>query len=334
MADLSTVPITPETYVGFDTITSQYQRRILKRGFQFNVMLVGQSGLGKSTLMNTLFAAHLSDSTGRNNAEDSIARTPEIQTVSRVVQENDVRLQLTIIDTPGYGDQVNNEKCWEPLMKYIKDQHSLYLRKELTAQRERHLDDTRVHCVLFFIAPTGHGLKPLDIIVLKKLTENANVIPVIAKSDSMTLDERAAFKARLQAEFEEHGLRFYPRDVETEEQHYAEQVRAHLPFAVVGSEQTVEVDGGLVHVRRNKWGIINVEDPNHCEFALLRSFLLTTNLLDLIESTAQDHYETFRSRQLLALKEQAPKKKPVSTTATTTTTTPGSATASVAGSVK
>jgi hypothetical protein len=30
---------------------------------------------------------------------------------------------------------------WDPIVKYIKDQHSAYLRKELTAQRERYMDE-------------------------------------------------------------------------------------------------------------------------------------------------------------------------------------------------
>jgi hypothetical protein len=50
-----------------------------------------------------------------------------------------VRLRLNIVDTPGYGDLVNNDRCWDPIVKYIKDQHSAYLRKELTAQRERYV---------------------------------------------------------------------------------------------------------------------------------------------------------------------------------------------------
>lgn len=37
----------------------------------------------------------------------------------------------------------------------------------------------------------------------------------------------------------------------------------------------------------------------------LRNFLTKTHLQDLIESTAQIHYESFRSKQLLALKEQS-----------------------------
>lgn len=42
---------------------------------------------------------------------------------------------------------------WDPIIKYIKDQHSAYLRKELTAMRDRYITDTRIHCCLFFINP-------------------------------------------------------------------------------------------------------------------------------------------------------------------------------------
>ena len=49
---------------------------------------------------------------------------------------------------------------WDPIVKYIKDQHSAYLRKELTAQRERYIQDTRIHCCLFFIQPSGHAFVP------------------------------------------------------------------------------------------------------------------------------------------------------------------------------
>jgi septin 3/9/12 len=40
-------------------------------------------------------------------------------------------------------------------------------------------------------------LKAIDVIVLKRLVEITNVIPVIAKSDSLTIEERAAFKQRV-----------------------------------------------------------------------------------------------------------------------------------------
>lgn len=76
-----------------------------------------------------------------------------------------------------------------------------------------------------------------------------------------------------------------------------------IPFAVVGSERNVIIDGKSVRGRKNRWGVVNVEDETHCEFVQLRNFLTRTHLQDLIETTAQIHYEAFRSKQLLALKE-------------------------------
>lgn len=146
--------------------------------------------------------------------DETIRSTTEIQAVSHVVEENGVRLRLNIVDTPGYGDLVNNDRCWDPIVKYIKDQHSAYLRKELTAQRERYIQDTRIHCCLFFIQPSGHSLKPIDIVVLKKLSDVVNVVPVIAKADTLTIEERLAFKERIKEEFAFHNLKMYPYDNE------------------------------------------------------------------------------------------------------------------------
>jgi septin 3/9/12 len=280
----------------------------LKRGFQFNIICVGQTGLGKSTLINTIFAAHLIDSKGRLTVNEPVRQTTEIQAVSHVIEEKGVRLRLNIVDTPGYGDQINNDRCWDPIVKYIKDQHSAYLRKELTAQRDRYIQDTRIHCCLFFIQPSGHALKPIDIVVLKKLSDVVNVVPVIAKSDSLTLAERQAFKQRIKAEFAFHNLKMYPYDndeFDEEERALNTQIKNKIPFAVVGSEKTLNIDGKMVRARANKWGVVNIENENHCEFVQLRDFLTRTHLQDLIETTAQIHYESFRAKQLLALKESS-----------------------------
>lgn len=51
--------------------------------------------------------------------------------------------------------------------------------------------------------------------------------------------------------------------------------------------------------------LLLVEDENHCEFVYLRNFLTRTHLQDLIETTSQIHYESFRAKQLLALKESS-----------------------------
>ncbi|EEB95068.1 hypothetical protein MPER_06020, partial [Moniliophthora perniciosa FA553] len=233
----------------------------------FNVLVVGQTGLGKSTLINTIFASHLMDSKGRFVSDEPVRQTTEIQVVSHVIVENGVKLRLNIVDTPGYGDQITNEGCWDPIMKYIKDQHSSYLRKELTAQRDRYIQDTRIHCCLYFINPTGHSLRPIDVIVMKKLAEVVNVVPVIAKADTLTIEERESFKEKIREELVYNNIRLYPFDKEEddeEEVRLNESIRDIIPFAVVGSEQNVLIDGRSVRGRKNRWGVVNVEDPNHC----------------------------------------------------------------------
>lgn len=67
--------------------------------------------------------------------------------------------------------------------------------------RDKHIPDTRIHAALYFIAPTGHTLKAIDIVVMKRLSEVVNVVPVIAKSDSLTLEEREVFKQRVRRAF-------------------------------------------------------------------------------------------------------------------------------------
>ncbi|AOA64897.1 Component of the septin ring, required for cytokinesis [Komagataella phaffii CBS 7435] len=300
--------VQPKNYVGFDTITTQIENRLLKRGFELNVMLVGQSGLGKSTLVNTLFATHLVDSNGRKSTFEPVERTVEIKSTSQILNENNVNLKLNVIDTPGFGDQINNDKCWEPILQYIKEQNSTYLRKELTAQRERYIPDTRVHCVLYFIQPNGKGLRNLDIQVLSKLTTVVNVIPVIAKADTLTTEERTKFKSILHTQFEKHDLNFFPydnEDLSEEELTLNQDIRSLLPFAVIGSENEIStIDGQVIRGRRTRWGLINVEDVTQCEFVYLRDFLTRTHLHDLIETTSVVHYETYRSKQLIALKEK------------------------------
>ncbi|RKO92421.1 Septin-type guanine nucleotide-binding (G) domain-containing protein [Blyttiomyces helicus] len=309
--------VTLTGYVGFDTITQQIEKKLLKRGFTFNLMVVGRTGLGKSTLVNTLFSSHLLDSKAPKRAVDSIRQTTEIQNTTNVIEENGVRLKLTITDTPGYGDQVNNENCWEPIVRYIREQYATYLRKELTPNREKRLPDTRIHAVLFFIAPTGHALSPLDVTVMKKLSEVANVIPIISKADSLTLEERLAFKRRIKEEIDFHGIRVYPYvDIEDDvilsesdriEKQTVQMIREMIPFAVVGSERNIVIDGKAVRGRRTRWGMINVENEAHCEFIHLRNFLTRTHLQDMIETTSQVHYEAFRTKQILAFKDSSPR---------------------------
>jgi hypothetical protein len=42
-----------------------------------------------------------------------------LKTDNLVIEENGVKLRLNIVDTPGYGDQVNNDR-WYVLLVYLR----------------------------------------------------------------------------------------------------------------------------------------------------------------------------------------------------------------------
>lgn len=55
-------------------------------------------------------------------------------------------------------------------MDYIDTQFENYLQEELKIKRSLfNYHDTRIHICLYFIAPTGHSLKSLDLVTMKKL---------------------------------------------------------------------------------------------------------------------------------------------------------------------
>lgn len=64
-------------------MSSASVRQCQSMGLGHNCSLTsGQTGLGKSTLINTIFASHLIDSKGRLQPDEQIRSTTEIQTVS------------------------------------------------------------------------------------------------------------------------------------------------------------------------------------------------------------------------------------------------------------
>ncbi|XP_031695504.1 septin-7-like [Anarrhichthys ocellatus] len=73
-----------------------------------------------------------------------------------LVKEGGVQLTLTIVDTPGFGDAVDNSNCWQPVINYIDSKCEDFLNAESRVNR-RSMPDNRVHCCLYFIGPSGHG---------------------------------------------------------------------------------------------------------------------------------------------------------------------------------
>ena len=78
-----------------------------------------------------------------------------MEIIKAELEEKQFKTKLTVIDTPGFGDYVNNRDSWAPIVDFIDDQHEAYMRQEQQPQRHDKID-LRVHACLYFIRPTGH----------------------------------------------------------------------------------------------------------------------------------------------------------------------------------
>ncbi|KAK6362351.1 Cell division control protein 3 [Orbilia blumenaviensis] len=290
-------------YVGFANLPNQWHRKSVRKGFNFNVMVVGESGLGKSTLVNTLFNTSLYPPKERKGPSlEIIPKTVSIQSISADIEENGVRLRLTVVDTPGFGDFVNNDESWRPIIDNIEQRFDAYLDAENKVNRIN-IVDNRIHACVYFIQPTGHSLKPLDIEVMRRLHTKVNLIPVIAKADTLTDEEIALFKKRILADIQHHSIRIFegPRYELDDDETIAEnnEIMSKVPFAVVGANTEVtDNNGRMVRGRRYPWGVIEVDNEEHCDFVKLRQMLIRTHMEELKEHTANTLYENYRSEKL------------------------------------
>lgn len=79
----------------------------------------------------------------------------------------------------------------------------------------------------------------------------------------------------------------------------ARDLIASMPYSVIGSETDVQTsDGRVVKGRQYLWGVAEVENENHCDFVKLRDLLIRVDMLDLVHSTEEQHYEAYRQQQM------------------------------------
>uniref|UniRef100_A0AC35TMB9 Septin n=1 Tax=Rhabditophanes sp. KR3021 TaxID=114890 RepID=A0AC35TMB9_9BILA len=279
-----------QDYVGIATYTNQIFRRCVKKGFEFNLMVVGETSLGKSTFLNTLLDVDLKEYEGMTSKCDG-----RITERSYYVIENEVKVKIRLIETPGYGDGLNNTFCYKPIVDYIDSQFWEYLEEQNKITRKAVIPDTRVHLCLFFIAPTGQNMKELDVKMMKKLDTKVNLVPVIAKADTLTYQELAFFKTQVLKQIEDNKIEIYKFESHGDGHPDSIYPYIRVPYGVVCSNHVVvSKDGRRCRVRKYPWGVVEVDNIQHNDFAALRDIVIRKHLVDLIEDTHNVHFENYR----------------------------------------
>ena len=71
-----------------------------------------------------------------------------------------------------------------------------------------------------------------------------------------------------------------------------------MPFAIIASNETVDINGKMVRARQYPWGVIIIEDANSSDFLALRTMLIKTHMEDLKEHLSE-MYEQFRADKIV-----------------------------------
>lgn len=271
--------------VGLCVLPNQSEKHAKLNGVNFNIMVAGGSGLGKSSFINTLLGTDLLKVNGYKISEERIEVTKANLT------EDSFPLNLNIMETSGYGMNINDQGSWLPVLEFVEDQLRKYFFQDQQPDRSKKTD-TRIHVCIYFLPLSISSISPLDLETLKGLCKIVNVIPVVSKSDCLSDDELDIYRQESRNLFLQHGIKFCDSITDEEVYHI---VSDHHPFFHISCDGSET--GFKEKIREYPWGAINIEDNTICDFSLIRQLIMSDYMLEFILST-ESHYLQFRERFL------------------------------------
>jgi septin family protein len=96
---------------------------------RINFMVAGIGGLGKSTFLKSFFKLHNENNFKKPYESALKDRTVAIQEIGDFVIEsmNSVDINFHLIDTPGYGDKINNQHAIDKIKEYLEVAHKQWI---------------------------------------------------------------------------------------------------------------------------------------------------------------------------------------------------------------
>lgn len=258
--------------IGISHLPNQRYRSFCRKGLNYNMMLIGSNGVGKSTFVNNLFKHDVitnnmnAYSLQQNDTEN--IRNPLVRffITETPFVEKKFNINIKIIEVDNVGDQVDNTGCWTPITEYINNQYLDYYSQEKKMVKSL-IQDNRVHVCLFFVEAYGEPLRTVDIKILKEASSICNVILVVGKSDIFTDDEKVIFHDEIARKLDENNIMlFEPKEGE------------RLIYLIANPRKST----------------LNTDEGHLNE---LQELVVQKGMLDLIEQTG-NYYDTFRTRKM------------------------------------
>ena len=180
-------------------LTQQVQEQLEESGSSITIMVVGETGCGKTSLLCDLFHADLDWPVG--------TRTPKVQEqtvtfqLDGATEQKGVPFVAHLIDSPGWGDLMSLPRSFGLVTRHIEKRYGRELAAESRLHRKVHpptpgyAATQRCDVVLYTFSP--HRCKGIDMAFLKRLAKQVSIVPVLTKADTMTPEELKAFRGEV-----------------------------------------------------------------------------------------------------------------------------------------
>lgn len=289
------------------------KRKIVKKSINFSFMVVGESGLGRLTFINSLCGGNTIVPTSSTAWQDPEQRSLTLRHETVELEDNDGhKILLNIIDTPNFAGGLDSTDDFKVVVDFIRHQYDEVLLEESRVKRNPRFKDGRIHVMLYMVNATGHGLSEVDVKFMQHVNQLVNLIPVISKADALTPEELALNKRLILEDLNNYDIKYYKfNEFEYEEDYIDDEIIAYnkylnllVPFAVIGAntfEESKEDDDMIkLRVLNPDYALpINIELPEFNDFTILKNVLLITHLNEFKEVTHDVIYENYRTEALL-----------------------------------
>jgi septin family protein len=209
-----------------------------------NIMVVGESGLGKTTFAH-LFCSCLPHDPDEMAPHDGSPTVGEPTTIfNHEFKKKGVEYKFSAVDAAGFelretktvaGHPVDQEANFKPIMQYIHNQQNKWA-NSTDADGFSDQSDGRIHCVFYFVRP--HRVQDIDLNFMQRFSKVTNVVPIIAKADTLTRDELTKQLRELQRRLAERNVPIFDF-----KEHATEGVEFLLPEAAAAAAVAAEEQG-------------------------------------------------------------------------------------------
>lgn len=262
--------------IGIANIPNQIHEIITREGVSLNVFCIGDSNSGKKSFLSQLFGFNVCDD------EEEKERNC-INKWSYDVVEAGFMLRLGI----SIGTSKGNE---EEIVSYIEKNLSEHMKQGENVLIRKHTDK-RIHLCMFFVSINTRNLSEKTLSMLKKISKITNLVVLIAKADTLTINEKRRVYSKIKKQLFEKEVSIY----ETEE------IKQPL-FVIGGSKECkiprhVRVKDESVVGRKYPWGVVDAKNKEVCDFETILDLLIRKETNVLMKKT-ESFYEEYQKEFL------------------------------------